>query len=63
MCCVSIPEAGHLVPTVQVGFKTRGKDEATSQAFDFVFFGLSDGDFPKPWDTSRDPNVMMVLQL
>ena len=39
VCCVSVPEAGHLVPTVQVGCaETRGKDEATSKAFIFFVF-------------------------
>lgn len=43
VCCVSVPEAGHLVPTVQVGCaETRGKDEATwTQGFHFFCFQMA----------------------
>ena len=51
VCCVSIPEAGHLVPTVQVGCGWSNVDPRLS------FFLFSDGDFSsKPWGTWRDPN-------
>ena len=42
VCCVSIPEAGHLVPTVQVACaETRGMKQRPGLSF-FLF---SDGDF------------------
>lgn len=72
VCCVSIPEAGHLVPTVQVGCaETRGKDEATwSQGFHFFCFqmgiflqnlGVLEGIPTKWWNFNYEFSESIIL--